>query len=1067
MKKIHKYITLTLLCVLVSLEAFSQEVIISGIVKDKNDNQPLPYVTVVVRNKSGKIDSRHSTTTNISGEFTLKVPAPSDVSFTYIGYDPVIKKITKAMPKLTILMSISENMLDETVIVGYEKKSRASVTAAVQTVEAEDLVNTPVANAMELLQGRVPGLNIQMQNGTPGGMPSFNLRGISDISITKQGDDFILGSSAPLFVVDGIPLDNIDMNSDVDASGLLSGATVSPLSMIPFENIQRMEILKDAAATSLYGSKGAYGVIIIETKRGNGPPKVSYSGNYVIKTPPRLRDVAIGNAERNMRIMQILQNDTSSYFGHNEIHNFPALADSLNPYWNNNTDWQGRFYGVTHNQTHNLSFSGGTPKFNYLINGNYYTEKGIVKNTDFNRYGLKTRLGYKPNDKFEMDINVGATFTLNSQGSGNAFTQSGVAKGSAASSLLPPPSMYISASEALAAFSVDDNNVNAAYDASIRMIYSLPYEIKFDGIFGYKYNTTERETFTPGILDNNRSQWYNLSQNSYNLYARTVFGKTMDVSIFRLGLRAGIEISTNKRSSNTVKLVGGGSDYIWGPGAMHGKDKSEGTTSFVEDENTLSFIIDPTFGFGSIGERGERYVFTPNVRPEANSTYGKKVKWTVSPSLGFRWNFSREPFADKWDKLSSGALRIAWGRTTKYRATRYDIWGTYKLGNDTYNGVPVIPIDYDLLPNDNLKPVTSTTWNLGTEMSFFNSRLRFTGELYYRQTDNQLSDINLADHNAFNKVRSIETSLVNYGVELLIGGRPLPQQSPWTLDLSFSLAMNKDIIAKLPNEARQIINSDAMIINRLGSNALANYLLVNKGVYATDEDVPVNPATGERMKAANNKNNGYVYMQAGDPIWVDVNGDYIIDERDKVVVGNSQPRLTGGFNANLRYKSFSINTNFSFTIKRDIINKALADRFASYGNPLSKKLNESGAITPIEAFDFWKKDHTQAKYPNPFDYIRGGTADHQVNFFRPDQTLFMEDGSFLKINGISISYNFPKKVLEFLRVTRLQLNASMNNIYTFSKYSGVNPENVNGLGYDVSGGYPNSRNYTMGVSIDF
>lgn len=1065
MKKIHKYIILGLLCLFASLEAFAQEVLISGVVKDKNDNQPLPYVSVVVRDKSGKIDSRHSISTNTDGEFTLKVPVPANVTFTYIGYEPVVRKITKEMSEMTVLMSLSENMLDETVVVGYQKKSRAAVTASVQVVEAEDLVNTPVANAMELLQGRVPGLNIQIQNATPGGMPSFTLRGISDISITKQGEDFVLGSSAPLFVVDGIPLENIDMNSDVDASGLLSGATVSPLSMIPFENIQRMEILKDAAATSLYGSKGAYGVIIIETKRGNGPPKVSYSGNYVIKTPPRLRDVAIGNAERNMRIMQILQNDTSSYFGHNEIHNFPALADSLNPYWNNNTDWQGRFYGVTHNQTHNLSFSGGTSKFNYLINGNYYTEKGIVKNTDFNRYGLKARLGYSPNDKFEMDVNVSATFTLNSQGSGNAFTQSGVARGSSASSLLPPPSMYISASEALAAFSVDDNNVNTAYDASIRMVYKLPYEFTLDGIFGYKYNTTERETFTPGILNNNRSEWYNLSQNSYNLYARTVLARSLDFRIFRLGLRAGVEISTNKRSHNTVKLVGGGSDYIWGPGAMH--SKSEGTTSFVEDENTLSFIIDPSFNLGSIGPRGERYIFTPNIRPEANSTYGKKIKWTISPSLGFKWNFSREAFADNWNQLSTGALRVSWGRTTKYRATRYDIWGTYLLGSDTYNGMPIIPIDYGLLPNDNLKPVTSTTWNLGTELSFFNSRLRFTGDLYYRQTDNQLSDIELADHNAFEKVRSIETSLVNYGFEILIGGRPLPQQSPWTLDLSLSLAMNKDVIAKLPNEARQIINSDAKIINRLGSNALANYLLVNKGVYATDEDVPVNPATGERMKAANNKNNGYVYMQAGDPIWVDVNGDYIIDDKDKVVVGNSQPRLTGGFNANLRYKSFSINTNFSFTIKRDIINKALADRFAAYGNPLSKDLNGSGAITPIEAFDFWKEDHIYAKYPNPFDYIRGGTADHQVNFFRPDQTLFMEDGSFLKINGVSISYVLPKKVLDFLRVERVQLNASVNNIYTFSKYSGVNPENVNSLGYDVSGGYPNSRNYTMGVSIDF
>lgn len=1067
MKKIHKYIIFSLLLIVASLEAFSQEVTINGIVRDKNDNLPLPYVSVVVRDKSGKVDSRHSTTTNINGEFTLKVLIPSEVAFTYVGYESIVRKITKAMPKMNLLMSLSENMLDETVIVGYEKKSRASVTASVQVVEAEDLVNTPVANAMELLQGRVPGLNIQIQNGTPGGVPSFTLRGISDISITKQGDDFMLGSSAPLFVVDGIPMDNIDMNSDIDAAGLLSGATVSPLSMIPFENIQRMEILKDAAATSLYGSKGAYGVILIETKRGNGPPKVSYSGNYVVKTPPSLRDVAVGNAERNMRIMQILQNDTSSYFGHNEIHNFPALSDSLNPYWNNNTNWQGRFYGVTHNQTHNLSFSGGDEKFNYLINGNYYTEKGIVKNTDFNRYGLKTRLGYKPNNKFAMDINVAATFTLNSQGSGNAFSQSGVARGSSASSLLPPPSMYISTSDALAAFSVDDNNVNTAYDASVHMIYHLPYEFDFDGVFGYKYNTTERETFTPGILNNNKSEWYNLSQNSYNLYARTTLKRKLDLNIFRVSVQTGVEISTNKNSSNVVKLVGGASDHIWGPGAMHGDKKSEGTASFVENQNTLSFIFNPTFGLGKISERGERYAFTPNIRPEANSTYGKKVKWTISPSLGFSWNFSREAFADNWDALGAGLLRVSWGQTTRYRATRYDIWGTYKLGTDTYNGMPVIPIDYELLPNDNLKPVTSTTWNLGTEMSFFNNRLRFTGDLYYKETDNQLSDIELADHNSFKKVRSIETSLVNYGIELLIGGKPLPQQSPWVLDVSVSLAMNKDVIAKLPNESRQIIHNDAKIINRLGSNALANYLLVNKGVYATDEDVPVNPATGERIKAANNANNGYIYMQAGDPIWVDVNGDYIIDDKDKVVVGNSQPRLTGGFNANLRYKAFSINTNFSFVIKRDIINKALADRFAAYGNPLSKDLNGSGAITPIEAFDFWKDDHIHAKYPNPFDYIRGGTDRHQVNFYRPDQTLFMEDGSYLKINGISVAYTFPKKILEYLKITRLQLNASVNNIYTFSKYSGVNPENVNSLGYDVSGGYPNSRNYTMGVSIDF
>lgn len=1065
MNNLYKYISLILLFIHVSLGTFAQVATVSGVVRDKKNNESLPSVNVVVKDASGKIDPVRSTTTNIDGEFTLRIPLPSTIEFSYVGYTTVTRKITEATTNMTILLDEAVNMLDETVIVGFLPQRRGDVTAAVQVVESEDLVQTPVANVMELLQGRVPGLNVQMTTGTPGGVPSFNLRGISDISITRQGDDFILGSSAPLFVVDGIPQENIDPSSDVDAAGLLSGATVSPLSMIPFEDIERIEILKDAAATSLYGSKGAYGVILIETKKGSGPPRVSYSGNFVVRTPPRLRDVAVGNAERAVRIMQILQNDTSVYHGHNEIHNFPALSDSLNPYWNNNTDWQSIFYDITYNQTHNLSFSGGDYRFSYKVNGNYYTEQGIVKNTDFNRYGIRTGLRYKPDEKFSMDVNISTTVALNSTGSGNAFSQAGVATGSQASSLLPPPSMFTASNDVLSVFSVEDDNVNTSYDANIQIGYKLPYEIGFNGTFGYKYNTTEREKFTPGILNNNQAEWYNLSNNSSNLYAQMLFSRSARISIFRLGLTAGLEFSSYKNSSNTIQMVGAASDHILVPGGR--PNNSAGTTSFSEEDKTLSFIFNPTFGFGLNPIRGERYVFIPNLRPEANSTYGKKVKWTVNPSISFRWNFSREPFADNWNWLNSGAFRCSWGRTTRYRSTRYDIWGTYRLGEDTYNGIPVIPIDFGLLPNDKLKPVTSTTWNFGSEMSFFDNRLRFTGDLYYKQTDNQLSDIQLADHNAFENARSIETSLVNYGVEILVGGRPLSPQSPWILDMSLSLAMNKDVIAKLPNEARQIINNDAMIVNRLGSNALSNYLFVNRGVYATDADVPVNPATGERMKAATNNKSGYIHLQGGDPIWVDVNGDYIIDAKDKVVVGNSQPRFTGGFNANLRYKAFSINTNFSFIVKRDIINKALGDRFNAYSNPLDKNLNNRGAITPINTYQFWQEDRIHAQYPNPFDYIRGGTDGNKVDFFRPDQTLFMEDGSYFKINGISLNYSLPKRILSYFGVTMIRLNASANNIYTFSKYSGINPENVNGLGHDTSGGYPNSRSYTAGVMIDF
>lgn len=1066
MKKIYRYSFFILLFTFISFEMLGQLATVQGIVRDKDDNEPLSLVNIIVKDESGKIDTKNSTVSTVDGEFSIQVPLPGTVDFSFIGYNTVTRRITSDEKDLVIFLTEETSILDDVVVVAFRPQQRGSVTAAVQVVETEDLVQTPVANALELLQGRVPGLNVQVTSGLPGGVPSFTMRGISDISISQQGDDFLLGSSMPLFVVDGIPQEDIDPTSDIDQAGLLSGATVSPLSMVPFEDIQRMEILKDAAATSLYGSRGAYGVILITTKRGSGPPRVSYSSNYVVRTPPRLRDVSVGSSERDMRIMQILQNDTSRFNGHNEIHDFPVLSDSLNPYWNNNTDWQGRFYGVTHNQTHNLSFSGGSNEFSYKVNGNYYTEEGIVKNTDFNRYGIRTGLNYNPKGKFSMDVNISATVALNSMGSGNAFSQAGVAKGSAASSLLPPPSMFISSTDALAVFSVNDHNVNTSYDANVGVNYKLPYDVDFNGRFGYRYNSTERERFTPGVLSNNEAEWYNTSNNSTNLYAQTLFYRAQSFSIFRLGLQTGVELSSWKGSGNTINVRGAASDHILSPGIR--PSRSEGSASFSESENTLSFIFNPTFNVGTPSIRGEKYVINPNIRPEANSTYGKKVKWTVSPSLSFRWNFSREKFADNWgDWFGEGSLRASWGRTTRYRATRYDIWGTYLLGTDTYNGIPVTPIDFNLLPNDDLKPVTSTQWNLGTDLSFFNNRLRFMGELYYRQTDNQLSDLGLADHNAFNQVRSTGTSIVNYGTEILIHGQPLSPQSDWRLDLSLSIAINRDILAKLPDNARQIINNDAMMVNRLGSNALANYLYVNNGVYARDEDVPVNPATGERMKVATNNNSSYLYLQAGDPIWVDINGDYIIDSRDKVVIGNSQPRVTGGFNVNLRYKSFSVNSNFSFTLKRDILNKALGDRFNAYSSPLDRNLYDKGALTPIDAYEFWRPDRIEAKYSNPFDYIRGGTDGNKVNFFRPDQTLFMEDGSYFKMNGISMGYTLPERVLSYFGVGRVQLNASANNIYTFSKYSGVNPENVNGLGHDTSGGYPNSRSYTVGIIVDF
>ena len=399
------------------------------------------------------------------------------------------------------------------------------------------------------------------------------------------------------------------------------------------------------------------------------------------------------------------------------------------------------------------------------------------------------------------------------------------------------------------------------------------------------------------------------------------------------------------------------------------------------------------------------------------------------------------------------------------KSTRYDVFGTYDIDpGNTYNGESYIPIDYKRLPNINLDPVTTTTWNFGYDMSIFNNRLSANIDAYYRQVDNQLSDIELPNHAGFEKVRSTEVSLVNYGLEVSLRGKPLSVQSKWNLLIGLNFALNRDVITKLPNEARQILNSDAWVANRLGGNTTSMLLYINKGVYATDEDVPVDPATGKRLRLGG-KNTDEAYFKAGDPIWVDVNGDYVIDDKDRVVAANARPKVTGGLFFNLSYKEFSMHVNTSFVFKRDIINSVLAKSFKAYDDPVRKSiesLRKDASLSPIEKYNFWTENNRyNAIYPNPYNYHHNKVIDP----FREAQTLFLEEGSYFKLNTVSLSYRFPKRWLDFFRVRGVTLKASVNNIWTFSNYSGISPESVNGLGRDTSGGYPNSRTWTMGVVL--
>ncbi len=1053
-------VALICLLSLFAFKAVAQTLTVSGHVYEKaenGDNIPLPGVGVTVNKKTVAM-------TGLDGKFTVKVPTGTTLTFSYTGYKSVKDKITKEENDLRIFMEESVNELKETVVVGYQKQRMADVTSSLTVVNTKDLPPVPASNVMEMLQGRVAGLNIQMNSGQPGAAGSFNIRGVSDVSVKQSGDQWVMGSSAPLFVIDGIPQEDV---GDFDANGLLSGSGVSPISNLPYEDIESITVLKDAAATAQYGSQGAYGVILITTKKGrSSKPQIDFSMDMKVNFPPRLRDVIVGRAERMQRIQQILQNDTSVWHGYWDVQDNPALSDSLNPYYNNHTDWQGNFYRRTVNQTYNLAVSGGSTLFNYKVNGNYYTENGIIKNTSFDRYGLRANMGYAPNDKFNMSVYVNATLGVTGNGSGNELSQTGVASGSSASSLLPPPSIYSASNAALGALMIDQSKTDVTYDASMNISYLLPFNIRWNTTVGYKYTNSEYERFTPSILNNNLSQLQGNSTNSTRLYGRTSLSYKTSFWLFRFGLTVMAEIAKNNTTGNSITQKGLANDHLWGP---IGVNASSGSAKTSTDNNTVSFSFSPSFGIKNPLGGMDKYIITPSLRPELNSAYGRGAKMVINPGLGLRWNYSEEGFFKKlgWDWFDNGNIRATWGRVVKYKANKYDVWGTYLLGEDTYNGATVIPIDFDDMPNNNLDPVTTTQWNLGTDFSMFNGRFYFGAEAYYKQVDNQISSVDLADHNGFSSYPTTDVSLVNYGLELSTMIRPLPAKSDWDLTLNFNVTLNRDVMTKLPNEARQIINSNAQVVNKLGSNTMSNYLYIYKGVYATDADVPVDPNTGRKLRvggknvSADDPNN---YFKAGDPIWADLNGDYVIDEKDKAIVGNSQPKVYGGLSFSLRWKKLTLFCNTSFTLKRDIVNAALANKFKTYLDPTmndGKSMANNAALLPIDAYNFWTPSNIHADYPNPMDYYHVKAIDS----YRADQTLFMEDGSYFKISAITVKYDFPNKWLKWLGIRSASIRSTISNLATFSKYSGINPENVSSIGWDNSNGYPSARTFSLGLSI--
>ncbi len=1054
-KFMQKYFALILFLVLFSINASAQKTVtIKGKVVEKANGLGVPSAVIVLASTNKAL-----TYTDVNGAFTVQVPEDAEILVKYIGFKEQRIKV-KDRNNITVQLVEDNKTLKEVQIVGYTPKTKEATTGSVVTLSGKEIQDVPEPNLISLLQGKIAGVNIQNNTGSPGARGSIFVRGLSSIEVQGSGNNAFLTPTSPLFVVDGVP---IDANTDYEYGFSGGGPGISPLSLIPSEDVEEITVLKDAQATALYGSQGAYGVILITTKRGKSKaPIIRYTSNYYFDTPPQLKQTLGGNGERALRLWQIYNFDLNTYTARQKIDDTPFLADSLNAYYNNSTNWQDYFYRTTFNTTQNISASGGDDSFNYKVNTGYFDQKGIVKNTGFKRYTLGMNTRYRPNQKLTFNANLTSNLGIRQNGSGNGILQTGIASAASASSLLPGPSLF-SGDPALGALITQNDNKSGNIKTMLEGSYEVIKSLTLSSTFSYDYSVGTVETFTPAILSNNKAKVYSYNDKRSTLYNRNMirYNRTFNEA-HSIGAYVFNEMYIRNFQAHAINNSQTTNDQYQGPFGVSVAGSTGGVLNNYAESRSMGVAGQISYDYK------KKYVIDFSYRLDGVSTSGPDVPWSQNPSIGVRWNFNKENFLamSKW--LDYGSLRASWGKNIVPTGSVFDSYGTYDYMG-FYNGINSIGIDFDYLPNINLIPTTTTQLNAGFDLGLFGGRLAINFDTYYKMVDNQLRSKALSNMTGFNAIRTNEVSLVNYGYELATTIRPLPKSSKVEWSLNFNGAINHDVLTSLPDAARQqLVDGGATgqaILYRLGRNSLTNILYNTKGIYSTDANVAIDPATGLRYKTYNGTNT--VFFKGGDPYYADINGDYILDSRDMVSAGNSFPQVTGGMSSFLKYKAFSLNINMSYVYKRDILNNAMSSVFQNFSNPLV-----ANSLVPIQQFNYWRSAGDNAVYPNPYDYLRFGSysttaSGTQFLPFRYNQTLFQEDGSYLKINSVTFSYNFNQKLTKRIGITSMRVYTTANNLYTFSRYTGPDPENVSDLGRDMSGGYPSRRSFVLGLDVQF
>ena len=1074
MKKIHILGFLIVFLFAGIPKVFCQNLTLTGRVEDTG-NKILEGASVTIKGTTNGV------LVKADGSYSIQAPANGTLTFSFIGYvtqEVVVRN--RSVINIT-LAEARDKDLDEVVIVGYKSVFKKDLTGSVSSINTKDLQDIPTPSLINLLAGKAAGVQSVVRSGLPGGSGGgLVIRGNTSLSASSD----VNGLSNPLYIVDGVPVSLQDI-AGFDVSQNDFFATMNP------SDIKSIDILKDAAATAIYGSRGANGVVIIQTVRGgNTDTRFNFSSALGVNFEPEKLKVFIGNAEREEKL-RLYKESLSGLFGDRawvdvrnglevEGYMLPAvLTDKFNPAFNNAYDYQKLFYQKGITRQVDLSMDGGNEKNAFRVGLGYYDEKGVLVGFGFKRFTLNASLTTDISKKLHNDLSFRLTY-LDREGG-----QSDNMRSFPTSPTRLPSSLYYKTPDELSLLTgklSDTYNNNQTYLATINegLRYEITKGLTWDNQAAISVNFGKKDFFIPSTASENRLSYAESSSSSnitFNAHSILSYFKKINDHEFT-GL-AGTEVNMDRQAFTLLYGEGGPSDYIQ---VVQGfkKENVNGLSDLVKS-NLLSYFGNISYGYKN------RYKVEGVIRRDASSRFGANNKWTTFPSVKSYWIFTEEPFLESIKKiLSFGKIRVSYGSSGSIDADpllQYNslVTGT-NIGNgindiyanrldvNTYGGIGAIIPDFNKIANRSLSWSKSTEMNYGLDMEFFNHRLYVTSDVYSRYSSGLVYVSQLAPNVGYNSIRSNLVDMISTGYELGITGYLFPRNSKFQWDVTLNVARNTTTIAKLGNEGRDYISDNYAFV--IGRPAFQYYTYEYLGPLQSLDDLSVNPMNGQPMKyygadaglALNQQ--GKIFL--GMPVYTDVNGDYLIDGGDygndkKIIQGKSpEPKIQGGLHTNIKLNDFTLRIQSSFAFGHYIFNTSLQQMLSQYDDNTSFFTDALYDLS--KDVKFWEKPGDNSYYPMRYiSYSDGGSA----RSFR-QSSMFIEKGDYWSIDNVTLSYNIPKQLSDRIGLRRMNVYSTVRNAFIWKASSTVpDPRLITKTGYYNGEGYPINRTMVLGINIQF